>query len=356
MQVLRPVLRRRLLSRPHLTSLRRRQTGGAHKEYFQNPGQAPVPDTTPYNPNEPIQAFPKVDTGPSWPVRAFRSVLWSTLFLTLGLGAGTGLITWEYLQPPFEQGSPEETELFEDIIDTLNAHPVAEDLRADNWVEEEFYALKPASDSEQGLNLIHDNLTGTRGLTIKAFRHPTLQYTILLAFAGFGVEGWPDVIHGGVTAGLMIEGAQRHLNNFYRDDLSEGLVLVKGATSWKINIDYRKPLRPGDVYAIVMPPIGVDSQPFGSTGGSVTLRCAALIMRLETAPRLNSSHDPVTGIQTNTLEVATSGGADVTHAIGTVEVTLPVDKDLAGNGGQMQAETAEDLLSALPGLGSSKPR
>ena len=235
MQAFRPVLRRRLPLRQPFISLRRAQAGGPHKEYFQNPGQSPLPDTTPYTPNEPIKAFPV--EGPSSTVRAVRVVLWGALFGTLGAAVGVGLITWEYLQPPFEPGSPEETELYEEIVETLDAHPVAEDLRNDNWIEENFYTARSNQNTHQGLDLIHDNLTGTRGLTIKAFRHPTLKYTILLVFAGFAVEGWPDVLHGGVTASLMLEGVQKHLKNFYVPEPQFSLAASDGPLH--INVDYK---------------------------------------------------------------------------------------------------------------------
>ena len=318
MQALRSALRRRLPLRQPLFALRRPRTDGPHKEYFQTPGQSPVPDTTPYNPSEPIQSFPAA--GSSWTVRALRTLLWATLFGVLGAGAGVGLITWEYLQPPFEPGSPEDTELFEEIAETLNSHPVAEDLREDNWIEENFYTARPHQN--QSLNLIHDNLTGTRGLTIKAFRHPTLQYTLLLVFAGFSVEGWPDVVHGGVTASLMLEGAQRHLNNHYSMPNQQPFSLDDTGGDVRINLDYKKPLRPGEIYAVVCPPAGIENAPAGASGNQATFRIAALVMRLEAAPRLGSEFDPVSNVETHTMEIPSTGGHDLTHAIGTIEIAI----------------------------------
>ncbi|RMZ86090.1 hypothetical protein DV737_g103, partial [Chaetothyriales sp. CBS 132003] len=338
MQALRPVLRRRLPQRlpfQPLAALGRRpqSSGFPHKEYFQTPGQSPLPDTSPYNANEPIQSFPIAER--SWLVRGLRSVLWAVLFGTIGAATGAGLITWEYLQPQFEPGSPEDAEIFEEIVDTLNEHPVTEDLRGDGWIEEEFYT--PRARRGPGVHLVQENLTGPRGLVIKAFRHPTMHYTILLAFTGFAVEGWPDTIHGGVIASLMIEGAQRHLNNFYRNRAIPDITLDENQESWTFNIDYKKPMRPGEVYAIVVPPGGFSTQTDGLSN-ETTFRFAALAMSLDTAPRVGSQYDPVSQTSTHTLEIPSARGVDIPHAIATVEIHVGPEA--------LAAQKAEDLLSS----------
>ncbi|RMZ92287.1 hypothetical protein DV736_g468, partial [Chaetothyriales sp. CBS 134916] len=338
MQALRPVLCRRLPKRLPFQPLvalgcRLQSSGVPHKEYFQTPGQSPLPDTSPYNPNEPIQSFPIAER--SWIVRGLRSVLWAVLFGTIGAGTGAGLITWEYLQPQFECGSPEDAELFEEIVETLNEHPVTEDLRGDGWIEEEFYTPRPRR-GPVWVNLVQDNLTGPRGLVIKAFRHPTMQYTILLAFTGFAIEGWPDTIHGGVIASLMIEGAQRHLNNFYRNRAIPDITLDENQESWTLNIDYKKPMRPGEVYAIIVPPGDFSTQTDGRSK-QTTFRFATLAMALDTAPRVGSQYDPASQTSTHTLEIPSARGVDIPHAIATVEIDVGPEA--------LDAQKAEDLLS-----------
>ncbi|RMZ81452.1 hypothetical protein DV738_g2172, partial [Chaetothyriales sp. CBS 135597] len=309
---------------------RPQSTGFPHKEYFQTPGQSPLPDTTPYNPNEPIQSFPVAER--SWLARGFRSVLWAVLFGAIGIGTGAGLVTWEYLQPQFEPGSPEDAEIFEEIIDTLNEHPVAEDLRADGWIEDEFYTPRFRR-SGPGSNLIQDNLMGPRGVVIKAFRHPVMQYTILLAFTGFAVEGWPDTVHGGVIASLMIEAAQRHLNNFYRNRAIPDITLDQNQEAWTFNIDYKTPMRPGEVYTIIVPPGAFTD----GDAEQVAFRFAALAMDLDTAPRVGSQYDPISQTSTHTLEIPSARGFDVPHAIATVELHVTPDA--------VNAQGAEDLHS-----------
>ncbi|RMD43059.1 hypothetical protein DV735_g1986, partial [Chaetothyriales sp. CBS 134920] len=316
---------------------RRPQSSGfPHKEYFQTPGQSPLPDTSPYNPNEPIQSFPVAER--SWLARGFRSLFWAVLFGVIGVGTGAGLVTWEYLQPQFEPGSPEDAEVFEEIIDTLNEHPVAEDLRGDGWIEDEFYTPRFRR-AGPGNHLIQDHLMGPRGVVIKSFRHPVMQYTILLAFTGFAVEGWPDTVHGGVIASVMIEAAQRHLNNFYRSRAIPDITLDQNQEAWTFNIDYKKPMRPGEVYTIVVPPGAFTVPPDGSLD-QVAFRFAALAMDLDTAPRVGSQYDPISQTSTHTLEIPSARGVDVPHAIATVEVHVKPDAD--------KAQSAEDSYSNSP--------
>lgn len=153
----------------------------------------PAPDTTPYT--QPyVPTINKVYTGPSILVRATRSVFWAVLFSTLGVSAGTALITWEYLQPPFEPGSEEDEELFEEILEALETHPLVDSLREANWVEEAYYTARINGADHRGLHLVSENLSGTRGITMKTFKHPTENYTMMVFFLGFGMEGWPDVV------------------------------------------------------------------------------------------------------------------------------------------------------------------
>jgi hypothetical protein len=197
MQAVRPALRRhaRALLGRHSFFYARAQHGfnGPHKEYFQNPSQLPTPDPTPYTqPTIPSQInTPRA--GPPLIIRAARSFFWATLFSTLGLIGGTALITWEYLQPPFESGSEEDQELFEEILETLEIHPLVETLREDCWIEDNWYSGK-YNGADKGLHLVAEQLSGTQGITMKTFRHPSQDYTMMVFFLGFGIEGWPDVV------------------------------------------------------------------------------------------------------------------------------------------------------------------
>jgi hypothetical protein len=219
------------------------------------------------------------------------------------------LITWEYLQPPFPPGSEEEQELFAEIVETLDTHPLVEQLRNDNWVEENFYDLRSMGGPPQtGMNLVHDKLVGVQGLTIRAFRHPTHNYTVLALFAGFGVEGWPDVVHGGIITALLLEAVSRHQRTFYR-----GLISMDECD---ISIDFKKPMRPGEIYAILVPPAGLDDIPGEPQKKKLVM--LSLMLRMEAAPKLGTEYNPLTLTETHTVGIPTVGGADATHAVGKV--------------------------------------
>jgi hypothetical protein len=314
MQALRPALRRPLpLVVRRSPALRFQHNYGPHKEYFQTPGKTPLPDTTPYDPSVPIETV-VTNTGPSRTARAARSFLWATLFSTLGVAAGTALITWEYLQPPFEPGSPEEEELFAEILETLETHPLVDQLRSENWVEENFYNTRPHGGVDTGFNLVHEKLTGTQGLTIRAFRHPSHNYTILVLFAGFGVEGWPDVVHGGVITTLLLEAVNRHQKHYYSEFVD--------MDTPSISVDFKKPMRPGEIYAVLVPPAGLEEVPGDPQQKKLVL--VSLLMRMEAAPRLGTQFDAATQTETHTVEIPTAGGQDMTHAVGRVHLPVMV--------------------------------
>src|SRR5690348_8561273 len=97
-------LLRRQLGRATFSSplLRRAQHSYPHKEYFQTPIRSARPDVS----HIVLPVAPSTaQSDPSYLERGLRSVLWTFLFGTLGVAAGIGAITWEYLQPPFEPGT-----------------------------------------------------------------------------------------------------------------------------------------------------------------------------------------------------------------------------------------------------------
>lgn len=328
MQAIRPFLRRSLLStnRFYLRSQLRavelsRQhrwatnNYGPHKEYFQTPGQAPLPDSTPYDPNQPIQTVPQ-ETGPSRIAGAFRGLLWGALFGTLGIAAGVTFVTWDYLQPPFAPGSPEEQELLEEIDDLLNTHPVVLGLRELGYTEEDFQMRRALADREKGQNLVHETLQGSsQTLRVKAFKDPNQNYTFLVFFVGFGLDGWPDVMHGGVTASMMLEAMEKHLANYPTD-----AVLDNDKSS--IKIDYKTPVRPGEIYTIMVPPRALEPDP--NDHSKTVFNMAALLLRLELVPELSSQWDASTNSLVHKVDVHYSGGQSPYMAA--AHMTIPVIK------------------------------
>lgn len=328
MHAFKPALRQPLLRRPNLFARpavnflqppRQRQhiDHGPHKEYFQTPGQAPLPDITPYRPGEQIQTTATTNE-PSRVSRALRSIGWIFLFNFIGVTAGMALISWQYMQPPYEAGSPEEQEMLEDIEELMNTNPVAEDLRQQGWIEEDFYVRRSRSDSGTGMNLVHGKLRGSsQALSIKTFKNPSTQYTFVLFFVGFGMDGFPDVMHGGITATMMLEAAAKHASNFYGD-----LNLIKDESA--ITIDYKKPVRPGDVYTILLPPAAIEPRP--DDPQKRVLRTIAFLLRLEMAPKMESTFNPIKGMTEHTVEIASLTGVDPHLAYATILTAIDDNK------------------------------
>lgn len=310
MQAFRPALRRVLpaIARRRPPTFRfQHGYNGPHKEYFQTPGQSPLPDTTPYDPKIPIETV-AARTGPSRTSRILRSLFWAQLFAVIGGVLGTTLITWEYLQPPFEPGSPEEQELYAEIVETLDTHPLVDQLRSQNWIEEDFYTSRQHSGSNTGMSLVSEKLTGIQGLSIKAFRHPTSNYSMLVFFAGFGVEGWPDVIHGGITTTMILEAAKRHHLTYYSEFID--------LDNTGVSVDFKRPMRPGEVYAVLVPPAVIAPAP---TQG-ILLNLVVFVLQLEGAPKLTIQTDATTQAENHNLEIPVGRGKDATHAMGKIQM------------------------------------
>ncbi|EXJ79814.1 hypothetical protein A1O3_08099 [Capronia epimyces CBS 606.96] len=286
---------------------------GPHKEYFQTPGQMPTPDTTPYTgpytPPSPPSPTVLPSPGPSLLRRATRSVLWATLFGITGLAAGTALITWEYLQPTFEPGSVEDEELTAEIGDTLESHPLVEALRDEGWVEESYYAGK-INGPGRGQHLVAETLTGTRGIMMKTFKHPTLDFTMMVFFLGFGIEGWPDVIHGGIITTLLQEGINHQVRNLYKHYGKQH--------SQFIAVDFKRPMRPGDIYAVLIPPAQLELQLMPDV---FHLQLTAMLLHLETPPRITIEPSE----DRTSIELAGRKPNELIHALASAQVRMVQD-------------------------------
>jgi hypothetical protein len=291
----------------------------------------PAPDTTPYTPSQPY--VPKIEHtqsarntgGRSLFVRFTRSILWAVLFGSIGIGAGTALITWEYLQPPFEPGSEMEQDLLEEISDAVELHPLVDSLRQANWIEDNYYADRHTGLHEtgtKGTHLVAEKLQGTQGITMRTFKHPTQEFTIMVAFLGFGVEGWPDVIHGGITTTLVQEGIDRQIRNFYEKYGSQ--------QAQAISIDFKRRMRPGEVYAVIVPPAQAEMDP--PLKEVMHLQMMPFVARIEAPPRITPE-----GL---TIELSSS---DELTAIANVQVRLVQDVS-AERMAQLEADFASQKI------------
>lgn len=342
---------------------------GPHKEYFQTPGRAPRPDLSPYdrgsqtpsiaqqptgipatrnqNPRAsasplPIEQPSSTSKSDSFLRRTIRSLLYATMFFGLGLTVGTAVVTWEYSSPLFEEGSVEEAELVEEVKEIMEDHPLVESLREDGWREINLDIIaNPAvigSDAREvvkGRSMIYQTLTGSKGLlAMKMFHHHHEEYSVLVFFTGFGIEGWPDVVHGGILTSMLEEGVQKHIEYYHGGNERLGRV---GDTT--VNVNFKIPVKPGETYAVLIPPATRQSvrtemgMGFGTgiTAGTDRLLIMPLFMQMGAAPVVTSNvmvggHEVEYKIQ---IPSGGLGGEATIHAV--AEVTMRVASRTSGN-------------------------
>lgn len=223
---------------------------GPHKEYFQNPSQYPSNFEPSRLSHELLRSAEHAGAkSQSLLLRATRTTSLVVAFLCLGFLSGTALVSWEYIQPPFERGSEEYEDLQEEIEEILETSPLVEDFRAKGWHEDP--AIPPAGNQVVGSkHFLHDTLSGVQGLTVKHFRRSELGISALVFFAGFGVEGWADVLHGGAIMSIMQEAKDRDMEPMLR---AENLTR-EGDDSAIHSHDFTfvAPLRPGEIYVVLV--------------------------------------------------------------------------------------------------------
>jgi hypothetical protein len=86
----------------------------------------------------------------------------------LGVIAGTGAITWEYLQSPFELGSQEELDMGDDINDLIFSHPLFILLNQHpQWTEQQMYMPEREWAKEENFHFLsRKTLKGSNGVSM----------------------------------------------------------------------------------------------------------------------------------------------------------------------------------------------
>jgi len=180
--------------------------------------------------------------------RGIRNASLILVFSLLGYAAGAAVVTWEYMQPPYERGTEEYTEVQEGIDEILEAAPICEQLRRDKWFEEPVTrASAPGNGVPRGdQHLINDTLSGVHGFTTKLFRHPEAEISMLVFVTGFGIDGWPDTVHGGAISSIIMEAHNKHLEPVMKQNQLEILPYSES------QIGFLQMVKPGSVYAVLV--------------------------------------------------------------------------------------------------------
>lgn len=130
--------------------------------------------------------------------------------------------------------------------------PLVQDLRDAGFQEEQMHRV-----SGSGKHLVTGTLNDVQGFKTKSFRHPdNTSLSVLVFFAGFGVEGWPDYVHGGAITTIMTEAVQQHCAPLFALGDLESL-----PSGQLLGISFVTPLRPGEIYAVLVHEQGAAVRP-----------------------------------------------------------------------------------------------
>jgi len=120
----------------------------------------------------------------------------------------------------------------------------------------------------------------------------------------------------------MQEGVDQHIQNFYKEHGSQAAQFI--------NIDFKKPMRPGEIYTVLLPPAEMEPNP---VPGVVDLVTMPLLLHMEAMPRVKTDVDHVAGKASVEIEIPTVGKvdpADALHATAAVQVRLVQDARESG--------------------------
>lgn len=116
---------------------------------------------------------------------------------------------------------------------------------------------------------------------------------------------------------MLQEGVDQHIQNFYaHNGQPQGQV---------ISVDFKKSLRPGEIYGILIPPGPKEINP---TAGQKHVQLVSILMHMEAAPIVHSTFDAASNTEKHEIEVRTTEGVDTTHAIANVQMILGDDRDV----------------------------
>lgn len=93
-------------------------------------------------------------------------------------------------------------------------------------------------------------------------------------------------------------------------------------------------MRPGDIYAILVPPAQLGAEPNSNVE---LLTVMPMVLHMEAAPRVETQIDPLSNTEKLMIEIPTANGENSLHALATVQLSLANDV-----GAGSKAEHEED--------------
>jgi hypothetical protein len=215
-----------------------------HQRRFNSSNLASTPkDTTPIPPTSSTPPPPKR-------LLSFRSLIWSTIFASLGLTGGYLVRTIVSPEPFPEPGTPADFAQLEQLARDIDGLDIVKILRGDRYHLHSDTPLKDSGEGKVGWReldvktvisdvgvqesavrsrdaplknvdeedtikqvtrtLTQQTMAGTRGLGVqRAFWNAATRELIAVIWFGGALSGWPGLAHGGAIATVFDEGFSR---------------------------------------------------------------------------------------------------------------------------------------------------
>lgn len=235
-------------SRLRLRQAKRLQHNGGHKEYFQDPNSLPTrqslhSDSTPQPSYGSLPRFNSPKRQSSNVIQALRSLTLIATFTAAGIFSAGALLSWAYVNEPFPPGSDADTAMLDEIEELFESHYELQNLRADpDWVE---LVAMPSMDKNLKKSMMSSSLNGSRGIQTRVFFNSKRKLVNMFVCFGGGVEGWPDIVHGGAFFIVMQEAMHYLMSSLY--PRRRAVVCQMGA-------DFRVKMRPQVIYRLIAAP------------------------------------------------------------------------------------------------------
>ena len=168
----------------------------------------------------------------------------------------------------------------------------------------------------------------------REFVHTPTGILLFLVYVGDGVEGWPDVAHGGVITTLLKEAIERCANNYINAEPGRKAELES------INVNFLEKVQPGVIYAVQVTPGIFDGTDYGDNiREAATAEEAGISPEDANGPLIKSSTRLVDAafLDTETLpNTPQDQGPFVVHAIARGRLSHRIHSFILNNGSDIK--------------------